>query len=184
MSSNTSSKAVRSSRFGRSRLAAAVAACALSVGMGAVSVAAAPAANAGNPAFPQSRTVGPCTVTAETPKAVREDSAGHTVVRYRATVNCTAGGLRVKMEQRLMERDDPGRDDEQRPGYTVMPGTPLNFREPGVKRPFDDFRLVRSDLFEGANEEVYHKVRFQLVSDNGIKSDWFYVQSHWKSIRR
>lgn len=181
MSRNRISVAIKRFRPGPSRLAATAAMVA--AGLGALTLTA-PAAHAGNDPFPQSRTVGPCTVTAKTPKAVGESPSGHTLVEYPVSVSCKAGGLKVKMEQRLMEWDDLGYDDGQRPGYTKIPGTPLDFRQAGSATRSDIYRLLKSEWWEGPVEEVYHKVRFQLVSDNGITSgDWVYVQSPTNSIK-
>ena len=181
---NHTSSAKTHSRHSRGRRIASMAAATLSLSMGALSVmaAAAPAAQAGNAPFPQSATAKPCTVTALKPFATGVTTpSGKKLVRYPVHVDCKAGGLKVKMEQRLMEEDKPGSDDGQRPGYTKIPGTPLQFSKAGSKTMYDDYRLTRTEWWEGA-EEVYHKVRFQVVSDNGVSSDWIYVQSPIRQI--
>ena len=85
-------------RLGHSRRTAGGAEAVLSVGLGALSLLAAPAAHAGTPPVPQSATVGPCTVTALQPYATGEiTSSGKKLVRYPAKVDCKKGGLTVKM---------------------------------------------------------------------------------------
>lgn len=192
MSHDHYSTAEAKSGLGRPRRRAAMAAAGLALGMGALSLAAVPAAQAaptgpaaqaaptgvGAQAAAVQTTVGPCTVTALQPYfSGRFTVSGKKIVVYPIGVKCTRGGVKVHIQQKLMEAD-PGTDETQR-GWATVPGSPVPFPAAGTKTLKPEYRLTNLDWF--GNEEVYHVVRFRVES-NGVFSPWFTVQSPERSI--
>lgn len=173
MSHNNPSTAGPQERASRPRRTTAMAAAALSLGMGALSLVAAPAAQAAT-----SATVGPCTVTAERPYHNGKFSvSGKKMVVYPIRVSCKTGGVQVQIQQKLMEAD-PGTDETQLNWFTPS-GTPLFFSNAGTRTVNSEYRLTNWDKF--GNEEVYHTVRFRVVS-NFVPSQWVTVTSPERSI--
>jgi hypothetical protein len=160
-----------------------MAAAALTLGMGAVSLASVPAAQAApTAASTQAASVqasaGPCSVTALKPYfSGRFTTSGKKIVVYPIRVTCTRGGVNVHLQQKLMEADT-GPDETQRNWFTPA-GTPLHFSTAGTKTVYTEYRLSNLDWI-GA-EEVYHSVRFR-VSSNGVFSPWRSVESPERSI--
>jgi hypothetical protein len=185
MSQDHQSTAEAKSRPGRR---AAMAAAALTLGMGAVSLATVPAAQAA-PAAASTQagivhatavqaSAGPCTVKALKPYfSGRFTLSGKKIVIYPIRVTCTRGNVNVHLQQKLMEADT-GPDETQRNWFTPS-GSPLHFSTPGTKTIYTEYRLSNLDWI-GA-EEVYHNVKFR-VSSNGVFSTWHGVESPELSI--
>lgn len=174
MSHNHPSTAEAHSQPAQPRRKAAMAAVALSLGMGALSLAAAPAAQAA-----QSGTAGPCTVTAERPYANGHLTvSGKKIVVYPIRVRCTVAGIKVRMEQKLMEAD-PGSDTTQKNWFTPE-GTPLSFTRAGTQTVNTEYRLTATDWW-GGPADVYHQVKFRAES-NGVASSWVTVESAEREI--
>jgi hypothetical protein len=179
-------------RQSRRRRTAAMTGAALSLGIGALFLTSAPAAQAA-PTGPTAQAVtsglgaqisasqasaGPCSVTAMRPYfSGKFTVSGKKLVVYPISVKCTRGDVRVHIQQKLMEAD-PGSDETQR-GWATPSGTPLRFISSGTKTVNTEYRLTNWDWF--GNEEVYHVVRFRVES-NGVFSPWVTVQSPERSI--
>jgi len=188
MSQDHQSTAEAKSLLGRPGRRAALAAAALTLGMGAVSLATVPAAQAAPTAASTQAGIvhaaavqasaGPCSVTALKPYfSGRFTLSGKKIVVYPIRVTCTRGGVNVHLQQKLMEADT-GPDETQRNWFTP-PNTPLHFSSAGTKTVYTEYRLNNLDWI-GA-EEVYHNVRFR-VSSNGVFSPWRSVESPERSI--
>lgn len=185
MSHDHHSTAEAKSRLGRPRRTVAMAAAALTLGMGALSLAAVPAAQAapagiGAQAAAVQATAVPCTVTALKPYfSGKFTVSGKKLVVYPIGIKCTKGGVKVHIQQKLMEAD-PGTDETQR-GWATVPGSPVPFHAAGTKTLKPEYRLTNMDWF--GNEEVYHVVRFRVESiGTGVFTPWFTVQSPERSI--
>lgn len=158
---------------------AGVAAAALSLGMAALPLATAPAANAAELA-----SVGPCTVTAAKPYFVRIDPlTSRKVAAYPISANCTSGDVTVSIKQIIQEDDgyfwDP--NDVLKSWYTPA-GTPLSFSESGKKWVTPTLVLPSTGDGDGSPEEVFHRVEFK-VSSNGVTAGPVTVTSRNFSIR-
>lgn len=180
------------SRQGRPRRTAAMTGAALTLGIGALFLTSAPAAQAA-PTGPTAQavnsglgaqlsstqaSVGPCSVTAVRPYfSGKFTVSGKKLVVYPISVKCARGDVRVHVQQKLMEAD-PGSDETQR-GWATPPGTPLRFFTAGTKTVNTEYRLTNWDWF--GNEEVYHVVRFRVESQ-GVFSPWITVESPERSI--
>ncbi|WP_140416336.1 hypothetical protein [Arthrobacter globiformis] len=164
---------------------------ALTVGIGALFLAAAPAAQAAPAAATHAASTsvgaqtaavqasaGPVTVTALKPYfSGKFTVSGKKLMVYPISIKSIKGGVKVHIQQKLMEAD-PGADETQR-GWRTPQGTPLYFFTAGTKTIKTEYRLTNMDWF--GNEEVYHVVRFRVES-NGVFSPWITVQSPERSV--
>jgi hypothetical protein len=73
---------------------------------------------------------------------------------------------------------DPGKDDYLK-NYFTPNNTPVVFLQPGTQKFETVYPLENWDTV--GNEEVYHKVRFQLVTADG-RTEWVYAQSREYSV--
>jgi hypothetical protein len=158
---------------------AGVAAAALSLGLAALPLAAAPAANAAELA-----TVGPCTVTAGKPYFVRIDPlTSKKVVAYPISADCTRSDVAVIMKQ-IIQEDDPdypwNPNDVLKSWYTPAE-TPLKFSAPGKKWVTPMLVLTSTGDEGGTPEEVFHRVQFRVTS-NGVTAGPITVTSRNFSI--
>lgn len=157
---------------------AGIAAAALSLGMAALPLATAPAANAA-----ESATVGPCTVTAGKPYFTGHTVSGKKLIAYPISAKCTKGDVRVIMRQ-ILQEDDDWFNDVQKDWHTPL-GTPLEFSAPETKRvnPVPVYRLTRTWDDYWSAEEVFHRVTFQVQSiSTGVTSGSKTVTSRNTSI--
>lgn len=146
---------------------AGIAAAALSLGMAALPLATAPAANAAT-----SGTLGPCTVTAGKPYFNRLDPlTSKKWIYYPISANCTSGGVEVHMQQ-IIQEDDPDNwfnsNDVLKNWYTpTRDGKALHFSAPGKKWVTPTLLLTSTGDEDGTAEEVFHRVKFWVTS-NGV----------------
>lgn len=179
-------------RDSRARRTAALTGTALSLGAGVLFLAAAPAAQAapaaattqaastglGAQVASVQASAGPVTVTALKPYfSGKFTVSGKKLMVYPISVKSIKGGIKVHIQQKLMEAD-PGPDETQR-GWRTPQGTPVYFFAAGTKTINTEYRLTNMDWF--GNEEVYHVVRFRVES-NGVFSPWITVQSPERSV--
>lgn len=176
MSSTHASSTEGQSGSRRPPRTAALAAFSLSLALGALPLT---AANPAQAAFPSKATQAPCTVTAKRPYATGsyQDWPRLKLVAHPIEVTCTEGSVTVYVEQQLREAD-PGKDDYQR-DYFTPENTPMEFYVQGTKQVHTLHPLDHLDPW--GNEEVYHKVRFRIVSVHG-NSQWVYAQSPEYSV--
>ena len=124
---------------------------------GAIAAAALPVAAAGS-AFAVS-TSG-CTATPLTPEYAYTQANGVKVLNYKIAVSCSSGRTAKITQERWEEDDWPNGDDFLgSTTFSVRGSTTLN-----------NYRtLVDGEI---GQEEVYQKIRFYVVSDNGVTSGW------------
>jgi hypothetical protein len=167
-------KATRATR--RAGIAAAI----LSLGMAALPLAMAPAANAAT-----SGRLGPCTVTAEKPYFTGTHTlSGKKLIAYPISATCNRGNVDVIMKQIIQEDDWSTPNDVQKDWYIPTQNRkPLHFSAPGTKKvaPVPVYRLTSSWDDFGTAEEVFHRVKF-WVSSNGVTQGPITVTSRNTSI--
>ncbi|MDQ0867442.1 hypothetical protein QF036_005093 [Arthrobacter globiformis] len=155
-----------------------MAAAVLSLGMAALPLAIAPAANAAT-----SGNLGPCKVTAGKPYFNRLDPlTSKKWIYYPISASCTRGGVQVHMRQ-IIQEDDPGNsNDVLKNWYTpTQDGKALQFSAPGIKWVTPTLLLTSTGDEGGTAEEVFHRVQFWVTS-NGLTQGPITVTSRNFSI--
>lgn len=124
---------------------------------GVIAAAALPIAAAGSA---QAHTTSGCTINPLTPEYAYTQSNGVKVLNYKISVSCSSGRTAHITQERWEEDDWPNGDDHL--GTTT-------FTQRGVTTLNNYRTLVDGEL---GQEEVYQKIRFSVVSDNGVVSAW------------
>ncbi|MFT3833310.1 MAG: hypothetical protein QM711_08320 [Micropruina sp.] len=101
-----------------------------------------------------------CTATPLTPEYAYTQSNGVKVLNYKIAVSCSSGRTAYITQERWEEDDWPNGDDHLGTSTFSARGTTTlnNYRT-----------LVDGEI---GQEEVYQKIRFYVVSDNGVVSAW------------
>lgn len=101
-----------------------------------------------------------CTATPLTPEYSHTQSNGVKVLNYKISVSCSSGRTAYITQERWEEDDWPNGDDHLGTSTFSARGTTTlnNYRT-----------LVDGEI---GQEEVYQKIRFYVVSDNGVVSAW------------
>ena len=113
-----------------------------------------------------STTASGCTVTPLKPVYDHMNSSGQKVIKYETKVYCDAGRS-IEIQDERLEQDNWSADDYY--GTTIY-----NIRFNGAATEYKSVLQVLpdADAWGDDNEEMYHAVRFQVTSDNGVVSAW------------
>ena len=127
------------------------------IAAGAIAAAALPIAAAGSA---QAVSTSGCTATPLTPEYSYTNTSGVKVLNYKISVSCSSGRTAYITQERWEEDSWPNGDDHV--------GT-STFSARGVTAQNNYRTLVDGEL---GQEEMYQKIRFYVVSDNGVVSGW------------
>ena len=107
-----------------------------------------------------------CTVNPLKPVYDHMNSSGQKVIKYETTVYCEAGRS-IQIQDERFDQDWTSADDS----YGT---TNYNIRFNGDATEYKSVLQVLpdADAWGDDNEEMYHAVRFQVTSDNGVVSAW------------
>ena len=94
------------------------------------------------------------------------NSSGQKVIKYETTVYCEPGRS-IQIQDERFDQDWTSPDDSY--GTTTY-----NIRFNGASTEYKSVLKVLpdADAWGDDNEEMYHAVRFQVTSDNGVVSAW------------
>jgi hypothetical protein len=107
-----------------------------------------------------------CTVNPLKPAYDHMNSSGQKVIKYETTVYCEPGRS-IQIQDERLDQDWTSPDDP----YGT---TPYTIRSNGAATQYKSVLKVLPDADARGddNEEMYHAVRFQVTSDNGVVSAW------------
>jgi hypothetical protein len=107
-----------------------------------------------------------CTVNPLKPVYDHMNSSGQKVIKYETTVYCEPGRS-IQIQDERFDQDWTSADDSY--GTTIY-----NIRFNGAATEYKSVLQVLpdADAWGDDNEEMYHAVRFQVTSDNGVVSAW------------
>lgn len=113
-----------------------------------------------------STTASGCTVTPLKPVYDHTNSSGQKVINYETKVYCDAGRS-IQIQDERLDQDWTSADDNY--GTTIY-----NIRFDNAATVYKSILKVLpdADAWGDDNEEMYHAVRFQVTSDNGVVSAW------------
>ena len=107
-----------------------------------------------------------CTVNPLKPVYDHMNSSGQKVIKYETKVYCDAGRS-IEIQDERLDQDNWSADDYY--GTTIY-----NTRFDNAATEYKSVLQVLpdADAWGDDNEEMYHAVRFQVTSDNGVVSAW------------
>ena len=107
-----------------------------------------------------------CTVNPLKPVYDHMNSSGQKVIEYETTVYCESGRS-IKIQDQRFDQDWTSPDDPE--GTTTYN---IKFNNAATMYESVQKVLPDADAWGDDNEEMYHAVRFQVTSDNGVVSAW------------